>query len=272
MPELPEVETCRQGLLPHVVGHPIKHVIIRESRLRWPIPANLPALLAQQTFTDITRRGKYLLFHLHNKGILLLHLGMSGRVRILPADTPPGKHDHVDIVFDNNCCLRFNDSRRFGAILWVPDNIDQHPLLKNLGPEPLTPEFNATYLHKALKSRQRAIKLSLMDNHIVTGVGNIYANEALFRTGINPNTPSQKITPQKLDQLITVIKQVLIEAIAAGGTTLRDFISADGSPGYFKQKLDVYGRGGKPCRICETTLMETRLGQRSTVYCLKCQK
>jgi formamidopyrimidine-DNA glycosylase len=271
MPELPEVETCRLGLQPHVINHPIKQVIIRNSRLRWPIPIDLPKILINQCFTQLTRRGKYLLFTTPT-GTLLLHLGMSGRVRIVPAMTPVSKHDHVDIVFDNDYCLRFNDSRRFGAMLWYSEDIQQHPLLVKLGPEPLTNDFNPAYLYASLRRRKQAIKLSLMDNHVVVGVGNIYANEALFRAGIHPLKPSHKVTRVAVSRLVEIVKIVLTEAIAAGGTTLRDFISADGSPGYFQQTLYVYGRGGKPCRVCDNQLIETRIGQRSTVFCEVCQK
>lgn len=272
MPELPEVETCRLGLLPHVINHTIKKVIIRHQQLRWPIPYDLEKKLINQQFVKLTRRGKYLLFETSSKGIMLLHLGMSGRVRIIPAITPPIKHDHVDIVFDNGSCVRFNDSRRFGSILWCEGPSPQHTLLAKLGPEPLSDDFNANYLCSVLKSRKQAIKLSLMDSHLVVGVGNIYANEALFRAGIHPLRPSYEITKAAAKKLVEIIKIVLSEAIAAGGTTLRDFISADGSPGYFQQTLYVYGRGGKPCRVCDHPLIEIRLGQRSTVFCEKCQK
>lgn len=272
MPELPEVETCRRGLMPHVLNRQIKQVIVRDSRLRWPIPIDLPKKLVNQQIIEIVRRGKYLLFNTSSGGTLLLHLGMSGRVRIVPISTALSKHDHVDIIFDNDYCLRFNDSRRFGAILWIPDNIMLHPLLAKLGPEPLTDDFNEVYLYSTLKRRKQAIKLTLMDNHVVVGVGNIYANEALFRAGIHPLKPSNKVPRKALTRLIEIIRTVLNEAIAAGGTTLRDFISADGSPGYFQQTLYVYGRGGKPCRVCDHPLVEIRMGQRTTVFCEKCQK
>ncbi|MFN7096133.1 MAG: bifunctional DNA-formamidopyrimidine glycosylase/DNA-(apurinic or apyrimidinic site) lyase [Gammaproteobacteria bacterium] len=272
MPELPEVETCRRGLLPHVINHTITQVIIREARLRWPIPIDLPNKLINQKFRTLTRRGKYLLFGTSSGGTLLLHLGMSGHVRIIPASTVHAKHDHVDIIFDNNKCLRFNDTRRFGAMLWIPQHVEQHPLLAKLGPEPLTDDFNDVYLYTALKRRKQAIKLSLMDNHVVVGVGNIYANEALFRAGIHPEKPSHKVTRAKLTRLVSIIKTVLTEAITAGGTTLRDFLSTDGTPGYFQQTLYVYGRGGKPCRICDQKLVEIKMGQRSTVFCTVCQR
>lgn len=272
MPELPEVETCRQGLLPHIMGHSITQVIIRHPHLRWPIPADLPQCLLNQQFIDLDRRGKYLLFKTSSAGTLLLHLGMSGRVRIVPTDTPLSKHDHVDIIFSNKTCLRFNDSRRFGALLWWQNAIDQHPLLVNLGPEPLTEHFNGEYLYQALKTRKQAIKLSLMDNHVVVGVGNIYANEALFRAKIHPLKSSGKITAAEATHLVMQIKNTLAEAISSGGTTLRDFFAVDGSPGYFQQTLYVYGRGNQACQLCSNTLIETRLGQRSTVYCDTCQR
>lgn len=271
MPELPEVETCRQGLLPYVLNHSIKLVIIRQPQLRWPISPELPQYLINQHFINLHRRGKYLLFELPGQETLLMHLGMSGRIRIISADTPLNKHDHFDIIFNNDTCLRYNDSRRFGAILWWQKEIAQHPLLAKMGPEPLTQDFNAEYLYISLSTRKQAVKLSLMDNHIVVGVGNIYANEILFRSGIHPLKSSCKITMTEATELAMQIKTILTEAIALGGTTLRDFLAADGSPGYFQQALYVYGRGNKPCLICQNQLVEIRLGQRSTVFCEGCQ-
>lgn len=272
MPELPEVETCRRGLEPHVLHHSIHRVVIRESRLRWPIPANLPNLLKDQSFVQLTRRGKYLLFSTAQGQTVILHLGMSGRVRIIPTATPLQKHDHVDIEFAHGLSLRYNDSRRFGCLLWTDENPDQHPLLARLGPEPLTEAFNSTYLLTQLVRRQQAIKLAIMDSQVVVGVGNIYANEALFQAKIHPHRPANSLTKVELNRLIRCIKTVLEVAITAGGTTLRDFISADGKPGYFQQKLLVYGRSGKGCLRCKHTLQESRLGQRTTVFCVGCQR
>ncbi len=271
MPELPQVETCLRGLLPHVLNHRIKRVIIRQSQLRWPIPSALPEYLINQHFINLQRRGKYLLFEVSSHDTVLMHLGMSGRVRIVSIDAPLNKHDHVDIVFDNDTCLRFNDSRRFGAILWWQKELAQHPLLVNLGPEPLTLDFDEKYLYNALKNRKKAIKLSLMDNHLVVGIGNIYVNEILFLAGIHPLRPSNKITAADASRLVIQIKAILTKAIALGGTTLRDFLSVDGSPGYFQQTLYVYGRGNESCLKCQNTLVEIRLGQRSTVFCSTCQ-
>ena len=271
MPELPEVETCRQGLLPYVLNHTIKQVIIRQPHLRWCIPPELPQYLINECFINIHRRGKYLLFEVSSQGTLLMHLGMSGRIRIISNDIPLNKHDHFDIVFNNNTCLRYNDSRRFGSILWWQKEITQHPLLVNLGPEPLTQDFNDAYLLSALTTRTQPLKLCLMNNHIVVGVGNIYANEVLFRSGIHPFKPACQITVAEAAKLVAQIKTVLEEAIALGGTTLRDFLSVEGTSGYFQQTLYVYGRGNKPCRVCQSLLVEIRLGQRSTVFCETCQ-
>ncbi len=271
MPELPEVETCRQGLIPHILHHTISNVIVRNPNLRWPIPAKLKHHLQHQKITAITRRGKYLLFTLSSSATLLLHLGMSGRIRIVPIETPIQKHDHVDIILDNGTCIRFNDSRRFGSLLWTDADPMQHSLLIQLGPEPLEANFNANYLHTILIKRSQAIKLAIMDSHTVVGVGNIYANEALFLSGIHPHRPAKSLTKNECQHLVKNIKKVLQAAIKAGGTTLRDFISVDGKPGYFQQTLLVYGRAGEPCTQCGTVLQESRLGQRSTVFCLTCQ-
>jgi formamidopyrimidine-DNA glycosylase len=271
MPELPEVETCRRGLEPHVLHQPITRVTIRESRLRWPIPANLNKLLKNKVFTSLSRRGKYLLFTTTEGQTVILHLGMSGRVRIVPTATPLQKHDHADIEFAHGVCLRYNDSRRFGCLLWTDLPPQAHPLLAHLGPEPLTEAFNSTYLLTQLARRAQAIKLAIMDSHIVVGVGNIYANEALFQAKIHPQRPANSLSKIELNRLIRCIKTVLDIAIAAGGTTLRDFISAEGKPGYFQQKLLVYGRGEQPCYRCKNPLQESRLGQRTTVFCNTCQ-
>lgn len=270
MPELPEVETTRLGITPHIVQHKVIRVIVRHKQLRWPISDDLTTELPQQTIHSVTRRGKYLLLQA-NRGAVILHLGMSGRLRILPANHLAEKHDHVDIIFDNNLCLRFTDPRRFGAIIWTRDNPLHHPLLIKLGEEPLAENFTGKFLYQRSRQRKTSIKQFIMDSHIVVGVGNIYANEALFAAGINPKTAAGHISQNNYRRLVHSIKQVLLAAIAQGGTTLRDFRSSDGKPGYFIQELKVYGKAGMPCVNCKTKLKEIRLGQRSTVYCPKCQ-
>lgn len=271
MPELPEVETTRRGIEPHLLNQTITQVIIRKHQLRWKIPSTLPQHLENKIILKIERRGKYLLLTT-TTGTVIIHLGMSGSLRILPKDITATKHDHIDLLLANNFCLRFNDPRRFGCYLWTNEDPLQHSLLKNLGPEPLTAEFNSKYLYQQSRKRKTAIKLFIMDSKIVVGVGNIYANEALFQAGINPKCAAGKITLEQYNKLVKAIKNILQAAIKQGGTTLRNFISSDGKPGYFKQKLKVYGRGGLSCYNCEATLKEVRLGQRSTVFCGKCQK
>jgi formamidopyrimidine-DNA glycosylase len=270
MPELPEVETTRRGIEPYLVQQTIAEIIIRDHRLRWPIDLTLPKYLPGQTIQQISRRGKYLLLHCTD-GVLIIHLGMSGNLRILKNHSAADKHDHVDIILTNGICLRFNDPRRFGCVLWTDTNPLLHPLLKNLGPEPLTKSFNSNYLYQNSRDRSAAIKLFIMDAKIVVGVGNIYANEALFQAGIHPKKAAKKIHKESYEKLTQTIKHVLKAAIKQGGTTLRNFITSDGQPGYFKQHLQVYDRGGLPCLQCQTKLREIRLGQRATVYCPKCQ-
>lgn len=269
MPELPEVETCCQGLKPHILYLPIKDVIVRETRLRWPITAGLIECLKHQQFTHLTRRAKYLLFTTTNQQTLLVHLGMSGKLRVVPENTPIIKHDHVDIIFSNGMCLRYNDARRFGAILLFSEPMEQHPLLASLGIEPLEEIFNADYLHQKIKNKKQAIKLVIMDSHIVVGIGNIYANEALYAAHIHPHRPANSLTMDEISALVSAIKQILRKAIAAGGTTLRDFISVEGKPGYFKQQLAVYGK--TTCLRCNQPLSTSRLGQRITIFCELCQ-
>lgn len=271
MPELPEVETTRRGIEPYLKAQTVVQVEIRQPKLRWPIPANLAKQLRHQVITDISRRGKYLLLHTV-AGTVIIHLGMSGSLRILETATLPSKHDHVDIMLSNHVCLRFNDPRRFGCILWTKTNPLLHPLLQHLGPEPLTKNFTADYLFQAVQRRKVPIKLFIMNSAIVVGVGNIYANEALFLAGISPEKIAAELTLKQCELLVEKIKFILNKAIKQGGTTLRNFSGSDGKPGYFKQELSVYGRGGEPCVKCKTVLQETRLGQRSTVFCLKCQK
>ncbi len=270
MPELPEVETTRLGISPTVLHQPIESVVIRTSMLRWPVSDRLAQVLPGSRINSIERRAKYLLFD-NGAGRLIIHLGMSGSLRIVPASAPVGPHDHVDIVLNNGRALRYTDPRKFGCLLWHEGPLEQHPLFQNLGPEPLTDDFNGAYLKRISRGRKRAVKSFVMDGAIVAGVGNIYANESLFGAGIRPTRPAGRISLDRYNLLAEEIKDVLKNAIAVGGTTLRDFTGADGQPGYFKQSLMVYGRGNTPCKLCFTKLTEIRLGQRSTVYCRKCQ-
>lgn len=271
MPELPEVETIRRGILPHIIKQQVQQIIIRQPKLRWRIPENLPQEFIQQTIQSVTRRGKYLLLTTQN-GTAIIHLGMSGRLRILPATIPAEKHDHVDILFSSEKCLRFTDPRRFGAVLWTNENPEQHPLLKNLGPEPLTSKFNGNYLFTTSRKKTTSIKQFIMNADIVVGVGNIYANEALFAAKIHPRTHAGKISKEKYQLLAQCIKKILMLAIKRGGTTLRDFFNSDNKPGYFSQKLKVYGREDLPCVRCKTLLKLIRIAQRATVFCPQCQK
>lgn len=271
MPELPEVETTRCGIEPHVRGHRIARLIVRQPRLRWPVPDDLGALLEGRTIERVERRGKYLLVPFAH-GTLLMHLGMSGSLRIIAAGQSVGKHDHVDIELSSGQALRFTDPRRFGAILWHPHDAASHPLLAELGPEPLTAAFDGDHLFARSRGRSAAVKTFLMDSHIVVGVGNIYANEALFSAGIRPDRAAGRISRARYAVLADAIKRVLERSIMQGGTTLRDFVGGDGNPGYFRQQLNVYGRGGQDCLVCNATLDEIRLGQRSTVFCRRCQK
>ncbi|WP_116367865.1 bifunctional DNA-formamidopyrimidine glycosylase/DNA-(apurinic or apyrimidinic site) lyase [Parahaliea mediterranea] len=271
MPELPEVETTRRGVAPHTEGRCVRAVVVREPRLRWPVPADLGERLAGQRIERIERRAKYLLFHTA-VGSLLVHLGMSGSLRVLPGVAPaPGRHDHVDVVLDGGGVLRFNDPRRFGCFLWVEPG-EVHPLLSRLGPEPLSEAFNGELLLRRSRGRRGPVKAFIMDGQVVVGVGNIYANEALYLSGIRPDRAAGRISASRYELLADNIKQVLTSAIAQGGTTLRDFVGGDGKPGYFAQQLFVYGRGGLPCKGCGGQLREQRLGQRSTVYCVTCQR
>jgi len=270
MPELPEVETTRSGIEPHLVGRKVKTVLVRESRLRWPVSPDLGQSVTGQVIDGVSRRGKYLLIETR-RGKVMIHLGMSGSLRILAETVPVEKHDHVDLVLDDKKVLRFRDPRRFGSIFWLPGE-SSHKLLDKLGPEPLEPVFDGQYLFRRSRNRKVAIKQFLMDSQVVVGVGNIYANEALFLAGIRPDCLAGKVSRRRYDKLVNLIKQVLLAAIEAGGTTLKDFIHEDGSPGYFKQSLNVYGRGGEPCVNCEKPLTEVRMGQRTTVFCIRCQK
>jgi formamidopyrimidine-DNA glycosylase len=311
MPELPEVEITRRGLAAHLTGLTIADAVIRNGSLRWPIPKNLPRLLRRQKICSLKRRAKYLLMdcgsghsriaapdnkiHLarfplpnplprageganeslrefHVNGTLILHLGMSGSLRILPANTPPDKHDHFDLVLSNGTLMRLRDPRRFGAVLWHGGDPATHPLLASLGPEPLEKDFDARYLYEATRGRSASIKQCIMDSRIVVGVGNIYANEALFRAGIRPQLAAGKLSLPRCEQLVVAIRATLNDAIKQGGSSLRDFVDTSGQPGYFQQTYWVYGRAGEPCRRCGSTIKQTRQGQRSSFYCGSCQK
>lgn len=270
MPELPEVETTLRGITPHVVGRKASCLTVRQARLRWPIPANLAQLVEGQQLRAARRRGKYLLLDF-GSGHLLIHLGMSGSLRIVRADEPPLFHDHVDLAFGQQM-LRYCDPRRFGCWLWLEGEPEQHKLLADLGPEPLTDNFSADYLYERSRKRSQAVKQFIMDSKIVVGVGNIYANESLFMAGIKPIRKAGALTRKDCEQLVQRIKFVLQRSIDQGGTTLRDFVGGDGKPGYFKQQLLVYGRGNQPCMTCKKPLKEVRMNDRTTVYCVVCQK
>lgn len=270
MPELPEVETTRRGVEPHVVGRRIVELALHEPRLRWRVPGTLPGKLAGQLITVAGRRAKYLLIELEG-GTLLLHLGMSGSLRVLPSTTPRIAHDHFDLVLDSGQTLRFNDPRRFGSLHYTTEPVGQHPLLRKLAPEPFDAAFNGDYLFKATRRRSVAIKQLIMNSSLVVGVGNIYASEALFRARIKPRRHARSLSRVEAGKLVRAIQTVLSLAIKTGGTTLRDYVGVDGSPGYFRQKLYVYERAGKPCRRCRTTIRQITQGQRSTYYCPKCQ-
>ena len=270
MPELPEVETTRRGLAPHLDGRRIVAVTLRRPDLRWPIPAEVPRLLPGQPITGLRRRAKYLLLDTA-PGSALLHLGMSGSLRVLPADTPVTTHDHVDLALDSGRVLRFNDPRRFGCLLWQPAGTT-HALLQGLGPEPLSDAFDGAYLHALSRGRTASVKTFLMHQAVVVGVGNIYAAESLFRAGIAPGRAAGRVSRAHYEALAAAVKAILAHAIRRGGTTLRDFISPDGAPGYFEQELFVYGREGEPCKVCGQPLRGRRLGNRATAWCRTCQR
>ncbi len=270
MPELPEVETARRGIAPHLLGRWITGVVVRDARLRWPVPTDLAAALTGQRVRDVRRRGKYLLLDCTD-GTLILHLGMSGSLRVVPRGLTPGPHDHLDIEV-GDAVLRLRDPRRFGSVHWTVADPEAHPLLAQLGPEPLERGFDGDCLHGAARRRRVSVKALLMDSRVVVGVGNIYANEALFRAGIRPGRRCDRLTREECRRLAVTVRSVLAQAVEQGGTSLRDFVREDGRPGYFVQELKVYGRGGLACRTCGTTLKETRQGQRTTVYCPRCQR
>lgn len=271
MPELPEVETTCAGIRPHIEKRFIKAIEIRESRLRWPIEKDLADKLLNKQVLSVTRRGKYALINF-STGTLAIHLGMSGSLRILKKFITPQKHDHVDIVFKNNVVLRFRDPRRFGAIIWLGKHPEEHALLKNLGPEPLSMDFNAQLFFEKTRKRKQAIKQFIMNASTVVGVGNIYANEALFAAGILPQREAASLTKEQAGRLVEEIKGVLSRAIAQGGSSLKDFEKPDGKPGYFVQSLQVYGRSGEDCQQCGATLKAIQINKRTTIFCPKCQK
>lgn len=274
MPELPEVETTRRGLAPHLVGSRVVAMKVRNPALRWPVPAELPGRISGKRVTRLLRRGKYLLADVGDGG-LLMHLGMSGSMRLVAAEQPAGKHDHIDLLLDTGMVLRFCDPRRFGCFLWVPpDQLESgtHKLLVGLGPEPLSAAFDGAYLKNRSRGRRVAVKPFIMDSSVVVGVGNIYATEALFHAGIRPDRAAGRISRARYDRLAEAIQAVLARAIRRGGTTLRDYVNGSGAPGYFSQELDAYGRAGEPCRVCGSEMIGQVLGQRSTVYCKSCQR
>jgi formamidopyrimidine-DNA glycosylase len=271
MPELPEVETTCRGVKPLVGGRTVTSVVVRDRRLRRPVTRDLETILLGQRLRDVSRRAKYLLFHFEH-GTLIVHLGMSGSLRVVPEDAPGLPHDHVEIAFGPARVLRMRDPRRFGLVLWTTDEPQMHELLRDLGPEPFDRRFDGAYLHALADGRRGAVKNFLMDGHVVVGVGNIYASEALFRAGIHPVRAAGRVSRPRYESLAGHVREVLTEAIAAGGTTLRDFMRNDGEPGYFSQNLKVYGREGEPCVVCESPLAMKVIGQRSSYFCARCQR
>jgi formamidopyrimidine-DNA glycosylase len=271
MPELPEVETVKRGIALHLTGKTFIEVTIRFPRLRWPIPANLTDILAGQRIVSVWRRAKYLIIEVPT-GALLIHLGMSGSLRILTYTRPPEKHDHVDLILNDGSLLRLRDPRRFGAVLWQPGPALLHPLLSQLGPEPLEKAFDAAYLYQQLKNKHTAIKIALMDSHVVVGVGNIYANEALFRAGILPQRAAKTLKKSEINRLVDEIKATLLAAIAAGGSTLKDFVDSAGQAGYFQQSYFVYQRSNTACHHCKGLVEQQIIGGRASFFCRMCQK
>lgn len=270
MPELPEVETVLRGLAPHLTGARLRGAHVRNAALRWPVAADLDARLRGRRILSCARRGKYLLLHL-DEGALLLHLGMSGSLRLLTRPTPPGPHDHVDLLLEHGQCLRLRDPRRFGAVL-LAEAPETHPLLAGLGPEPLSNAFDGAFLHALSRGRRTSIKALLMDSRRVVGIGNIYANEALFQAGIDPRLAAGRLSRPRCDRLAAAIRDVLQRAIAAGGSTLRDFVDSHGEAGYFQQEYFVYDRAGQPCRQCGNPIRALRQGGRGSFLCTVCQR
>lgn len=271
MPELPEVETVRRGIAPHIQGRAVAGVIVRQPLLRWPVPAAIDAILTGQVIRAVSRRGKYLVLET-GIGALLVHLGMSGSLRLVDPGLPPAKHDHVDFLFTGAMTLRFNDPRRFGSVLWTAESVHEHALLRRLGPEPLLDGFDGRLLHGLARNRATPVKSFIMDSKVVVGVGNIYANEALFLAGIRPARAAGAIALKTYERLAGSIRTVLQDAIGQGGTTLRDYVNERGKPGYFQQQLRVYGRAGLPCRACGATLRGLRISNRATAFCPVCQR
>ncbi|WP_206486083.1 bifunctional DNA-formamidopyrimidine glycosylase/DNA-(apurinic or apyrimidinic site) lyase [Thalassotalea sp. G2M2-11] len=269
MPELPEVEVCRLGITPHILHQQVTDVVVRQKQLRWPIPDEVAQLTGQQV-EAVERRSKYLLIKFAS-GTLVLHLGMSGTIRVVESSVALKKHDHFDLVFAHGKTLRLNDARRFGAVLWFEQHIDEQGILTKLGPEPLSDDFTHGYLFNKAQNRKVPIKTFIMNNQVVVGVGNIYANEALFKAAILPTSLAGTISESRFNRLTDTIKDVLAAAIKQGGTTLKDFTQSDGKPGYFAQELMVYGRAGLPCVQCQTPLEEVRQSNRSSVFCPSCQ-
>ncbi|PCH84314.1 MAG: DNA-formamidopyrimidine glycosylase [Piscirickettsiaceae bacterium] len=270
MPELPEVETTKRGITPHIKNKTISSVIVRQTQLRWPVSPEISQLLPHQQILDIKRRAKYLLLETQ-LGTVIIHLGMSGSLRIVKKSEPVKKHDHIDIIFADDTCLRYHDPRRFGAFLWTSEPIEEHKLIEKLGPEPLTDAFYLDDFYSKAKKRTLPIKSFMMDGHMVVGVGNIYASESLFLSKIHPSRACNKVSKARLNTLIHAIKTILRSSIEQGGTTLKDFVNSDGKPGYFQQTLNVYGRKGQPCTHCSTPIKQVTIGQRSTFYCPTCQ-
>lgn len=273
MPELPEVETTRRGILPHLTGRMVTRVVVREHRMRQPVPVDLPGILTGRRLKTVHRRAKYLLFEFEAGGHLLVHLGMSGSLRVLAPGTPTKPHDHIDLEFDDEVCLRLRDPRRFGLMLWVPGDPAAHPLLAHLGPEPWDPAFSADYLWSLSRPRPGAVKNFLMDGSVVVGIGNIYASESLHRAGIHPTRPARRVSLERYGSLVGVVREVLESALDFGGTTLRDFTHDDGKPGYFRNELRVYDRAGQPCLGCgDGTIQQKVIGQRASYFCPRCQR
>lgn len=270
MPELPEVETTRRGVEPHVCGKVIREVVVRRRDLRQPVTRGIGAIEGRRILS-VARRSKYLLFEIEGAGHVLVHLGMSGSLRLVDPAEAWRKHDHVGITLAGGRQLRFHDPRRFGLVLWIKGEVAAHPLLVRLGPEPLSDGFTASYLKSVCAKRAGAIKMVIMDAKVVVGVGNIYASESLFRAGISPKASARRLSLVRLERLVVAIREVLEQSIAEGGTTLRDFLNSEGQPGYFKQRLFVYDRKGEPCRVCGTPIRHAVMGQRSTYWCPKCQ-
>ncbi|MFT5114634.1 MAG: formamidopyrimidine-DNA glycosylase [Parasphingorhabdus sp.] len=271
MPELPEVETTMRGVQPFVLNKKVRRVVVRDSRLRWPVPKDLNESMAERKITSLHRRSKYLLFG-NRAGHLLVHLGMSGSLRIVSPDEPPSAHDHIDIEMASGKVIRYRDPRRFGSFLWTDEPPEQHKLLRDLGPEPLSDSFTGAHLYARSRGRKVAVKNFIMDAHVVVGVGNIYASESLHISGIHPDRHAGRVSAVRYEILVESIRDTLKRSIELGGTTLRDFVNSDGNPGYFKQTLMVYGRESKSCRACGTAIKRKVIGQRSSFFCPNCQR